>query len=209
MAVDKQFTDELASSAPAPGGGGASAYCGALAAALASMVGNLTVGKKTYAAVEEEMHARLEVLEGLRSRLLELVDEDARAFLPLAAVYRMPKATPQEKAARDEAMQGALAGACDVPLQIMETCLSVLEQSSFMADKGSAMARSDAGAAAVLAKAAVQAASLNVYANIAGMADAAQASRYRLRCRSMVERACLEADAIYDFVVGKVDPVNG
>lgn len=209
MPVDTRFTDELASSAPVPGGGGASAYCGALAAALASMVGNLTVGKKTYAAVEGPMREKLAELETLRQHLIDLIDEDARAFLPLSAVYRMPKSTPEEKAAREEAMQGALAGACDVPLQIMETCLSVLEQSSFMADKGSVMARSDAGAAAVLAKAAVQAASLNVYANIAGMADAALAARYRLRCRSMVERACLEADAIYDFVVGKVDPDNG
>ncbi len=209
MPVDKKFTDDLASSAPAPGGGGASAYCGALAAALASMVGNLTVGKKTYAAVEDSMRSKLAELEGIRQRLLDLIDEDAEAFLPLAAVYRMPKSTPEEQEARDLAMQDALVGACDVPLRIMDTCLEVLDYSKYMAENGSVLARSDAGAAAVLAKAAVQAASLNIRVNIASMSDAALAADYRARCNDMVACAAASADATYEFVIGKVDPVHG
>lgn len=209
MPVDRQFTDDLASSAPVPGGGGASAYCGALAAALASMVGNLTVGKKTYAAVEGEMRVKLAELESLRKHLLDLVEEDARAFEPLAAVYRMPKGTAEQRAARDARMQEALAGACDAPLQIMEACLEVLGYSSYMAECGSVLARSDAGAAAVVAKAAVQAASLNVRVNIAGMADLQRAARYRLRCADLVAQADSLADATYEYVLGKVDPVNG
>ena len=88
--VDTRFIDELASAAPTPGGGGAAAYCGALAAALASMVGNLTVGKKRYAEVEEDVRASLGRLDDLRVRLVGLVEEDARAFEPLARAYRMP-----------------------------------------------------------------------------------------------------------------------
>ena len=116
---DTSFIDELASAAPTPGGGGASAYAGALAAALASMVGNLTVGKKTYADVEDEVRASLARLDALRARLVALVDEDARAFEPLAAAYRLPKATPEEQAAKNAALQQALVGASDVPLAIM------------------------------------------------------------------------------------------
>ena len=92
--VDTCFVEELASAAPAPGGGGASAYVGALAAALASMVGSLTVGKTTYAEVEGEVMHHLEEPEELRSRLIELGDADAHAFEPLATAYRMPKVTP-------------------------------------------------------------------------------------------------------------------
>ena len=93
---DTSFIDELASAAPTPGGGGASAYAGALAAALAAMVGNLTVGKKSYADVEDEVRSSLVRLDALRARLVAYVDEDARAFEPLAACYRMPKETSEE-----------------------------------------------------------------------------------------------------------------
>ena len=142
--MDTTFIDELASAAPTPGGGGASAYVGALASALASMVGNLTVGKKAYAQVEAEVYVTLEKLADVRERLLELVDEDARAFSPLAAAYRMPKATPEEQAAKNEALQAALVGACDVPLEIMERVSDVVELTDFLAHNGSKMALSDA-----------------------------------------------------------------
>ena len=109
--MDTSFVEELASAAPTPGGGGASAYCGALACALASMVGNLTVGKKTYAQVEPEVYMRLEKLADLRGRLLGLVGADAEAFGPLAAAYRMPKDTPEQIAAKQAAIQDTLHGA--------------------------------------------------------------------------------------------------
>ena len=117
--VDATFIDALASKAPTPGGGGASACAGALASALASMVGNLTVGKKKYADVEERMQAELVELDDTRARLLALIDEDARAFAPLAAAYGMPKGTDEERAAQSAALQKALVGACEVPLEIM------------------------------------------------------------------------------------------
>ena len=119
--MDTTFIDELASAAPTPGGGGAASYVGAVASALASMVGNLTVGKKTYAAVEDDVRATLERLALLRNKLLALIESDAQAFEPLAASYRMPKATPEEAAAKQAALQLALGPACDVPLVIMRS----------------------------------------------------------------------------------------
>lgn len=208
MPIKTDFLDALASSAPTPGGGGASAYCGALAAALASMVGNLTVGKKKYADVEGEMNNKLGQLEDSRKRLVNLIDEDAQAFQPVAAVYRMPRNTPEEIEARRVAMQEAIDLACDVPLRIMDECAYVLDRCSFMAHCGSVLVRSDAGAAAVLAKAAVQSASLNVYVNIASMEDKVKAARYRDYVNRKVRKVSATADAIYAFVVEQVDPAD-
>ena len=138
--MDTTFIDELASAAPTPGGGGAASYVGAVASALASMVGNLTVGKKTYAAVEDDVRARLDALEHLRDKLLALIESDAQAFEPLAASYRMPKATPEEAAAKQAALQLALGPACDVPLIIMRTCAEVIDHADFLARNGSKLA---------------------------------------------------------------------
>lgn len=197
---DTSFIDELASAAPTPGGGGASAYAGALAAALASMVGNLTVGKKTYADVEDEVRASLARLDALRARLVELVDEDARAFEPLAAAYRLPKATPEEQAAKNAALQQALVGASDVPLAIMRAVADVVDEADYLAHHGSKMARSDAGVAAAFARAASDGASLNIFINAASMDDAARAARYRGEAESLAARTRERCDELFDFV---------
>ncbi len=197
---DTSFIDELASAAPTPGGGGASAYAGALAAALASMVGNLTVGKKTYADVEDEVRASLARLDALRARLVELVDEDARAFEPLAAAYRLPKATPDEQAAKNAALQQALVGASDVPLAIMRAVADVVDEADYLAHHGSKMARSDAGVAAAFARAASDGASLNIFINAASMDDPAQAARYRGEAESLAARTRERCDELFDFV---------
>lgn len=194
--LDTAFIDELASAAPTPGGGGAAAYVGVVASALASMVGNLTVGKKTYAAVEDEVQDSLLYLEGMRQKLLALIESDARAFEPLAAVYRMPKATPGEAAAKRAALQVALGPACDVPLAIMSACSQVIEQAGFLARNGSKLAVSDAGAAAVLARAALVAASMNVYINAASMDDEDRANAYRGKADALIAEANARADEI-------------
>lgn len=198
--VDTVFLDELASSAPTPGGGGASAYCGALAAALSSMVGNLTVGKAKYAEVEDEMRALLRELEGVRARLVQLVDEDAAAFAPLARAYGMPRSTPEEVAAKEEAMQAALVGAIEVPLEIMRQCVLVIEASEKMARKGSRLALSDAGVSAVFAKAALQGASLNVLINLGSMADEGRARDYLDEANELLGRGCSMADVVFEEV---------
>lgn len=198
--MDTKFIEELASSAPTPGGGGASAYVGALASALASMVGNLTVGKKTYADVEADAYVTLEKLAAVRERLIELVDEDARAFAPLAAAYHMPKATPEEQAAKNEALQTALVGACDVPLEIMQRIAEVVELTDFLAYHGSRMALSDAGVAAAFARAAVDGASLNIFINAASMDDRDRAARYRDQANAVADSVRAQCDDLFAHV---------
>ena len=113
--VDQTFISEVAAGTPTPGGGGASAYCGALGSALLSMVGNLTTGKKKYAEVESEVVAHLKQLEEVRQELLELVEKDALAFAPLADAFKLPRDTDEEKAYRHGVIQEALIDAISVP----------------------------------------------------------------------------------------------
>lgn len=201
---DDAFVEALASSSPTPGGGGASAYVGAIAAALSSMVGNLTIGKKRYADVEDEVMASLGSLSVLTARLLTLVEEDADAFEPLAAAYRMPHTTEQEIRERESVLQSALKGACDAPLGIMRACLEVLHECDTMAHLGSRMAISDAGASALLAQAALRAAALNVYINIGSMKDTVIADALRGEADALIESAQRLADGICSFVAGSM-----
>lgn len=202
--VNTEFIEALASKAPTPGGGGASAYVGALASALASMVGNLTVGKKKYAAVEERVQAELLALEATRLRLLELIDGDAAAFAPLAAAYGMARDTDEAAAAQRAALQVALVDACEVPLEIMRQCVQVIESCVFMAKHGSVLALSDAGAAVMLAKAALLSASLNVRINIGSMADKARAKAYRDQMEDLIAAGGTLADDVYAGVVERL-----
>ena len=203
--VDTTFLDELASSAPTPGGGGAAAYAGALAAALASMVGNLTTGKARYAEYEDQTQAELANLENYRAHLLELIDADAQAFKPLAATYSMPRETSEQQQARETAMQTALIGACDVPLEIMRTCTQVMESCIFFAEHGSRLALSDAGAAAVLAKAALLTASLNLYINVGSMTDPSLADHYRTEANALITRGNHLTKTAYNQVAQELD----
>lgn len=202
--IDATFIDELASSSPVPGGGGASAYVGALATAAASMVGNLTVGKKTYVNVEGEVQSSLVRLDALRARLIELVEEDARVFEPLSATYRMPKGTPEEVTARNDAMQAALVGACEVPLEIMRKVAKTVDEIDFLAHYGSKLARSDAGVAAAFARAAVDGASLNVFINVASMQDATLADCFRNEAEALIEDVRMRCDDLFDYVKAAV-----
>ena len=198
--MNTEFIDELASSAPTPGGGGASAYVGALASALASMVGNLTVGKKKYAAVEDQMRERLVRLEDVRARLIVLIEEDERAFQPLADSYHMPHETPEEQAAKHAATQAALVGACEVPLAIMRCVQEVVELTDFMVRHGSALALSDAGVAATFARAAAEGASMTVFINAAAMDDKALAVSYRAQANDIITRVRIRCDSMFDYV---------
>lgn len=202
--LDTTFIDELASAAPVPGGGGASAYIGALASALASMAGNLTIGKAKYAAVEDEVQRALGALSDTRLHLIELIDEDARAFGPLAAAYRLSRETPAEAEAQRIAVQEALGKACDVPLEIMRSCASVIDLADFLSRQGSRLMVSDAGAAAVLARAALCAASLNVYINASLMDDRVRADRFRVEADELVCEANVRADATLAYVMNEI-----
>lgn len=173
------FLEALGSSAPAPGGGAASALAGALAAALAEMVAQLTAGKPKFAAVDEPMRRLIEQARRCRADLLALVVADERAFVDVSAAYKLPRATEQERSTREEAIQGALRAAMRPPLEMMERSCEVLALAEEAAASGNPAVASDAGCAALLGEAAVRAAGLNVLANVVLLKDATAASEGR------------------------------
>ena len=172
---NRAFLEALASSAPTPGGGGAAAYAGALGVALGAMVGNLTTGKKTYADVQPDIERMLAKAEELMQELYALIAQDAEDFRPLAEAYRLPSGTPEEAARKDEVMEAALENACRTPLEIMRCALEGLQLQEEMAEKGTVMATSDAGAGAAILGGALRAASLNIFINTKSMKDRAKA----------------------------------
>ena len=198
----EDFLEELASKAAAPGGGGASALVGAAGVALGSMVGSLTVGKKKYAAVEADIIALNVRAEALRNRLeLEaLVQADAEAFAPLAAAYGLPKETPEQQAHKAAVLEKALDRACAVPLEVMTACGEGIALAAEYAEKGSVLARSDAGCAALFCKAAMQAAGLNVKVNTRLMADKAHADALEARAEQLLAEFVPQADRVYQTV---------
>lgn len=202
--MDTEFLEELASASSTPGGGGASAYCGAIAAALASMVCNLTIGKAKFSDVESEVVGCLGRLSILRSRLVSLVDEDAQAFGPLAAAYRMPKDNDALIEARTAAIQEGLILACEPPLAMMRAIVDVLHECDFIARNGSKMAISDAGACALIAKAALMSASLNVYINADSMSTDQDRQRFIDEADALVSRGVELANAIYLHVASEI-----
>ncbi|MGI6071463.1 MAG: cyclodeaminase/cyclohydrolase family protein [Lachnospiraceae bacterium] len=196
----EQFINELASPAPAPGGGGAAALCGAIGIALGGMVASLTIGKKKYAPVEEQMVRLKAQCEELQKDFLRLVDKDAEGFAPLADAYRLPQNTPEEIAAKQETLEKCSCDACAVPLLIMEKCCDAIDIIARFASDGSRLAISDAGAGAVLCKAAMEAASLNIFINTKGMKDRLEADTFNAKAREMLFIYTAKANSIMDYV---------
>ena len=194
------FMEQLASSSPVPGGGGASALAGAIGMALGNMVGSLTVGKKKYADVEEEIISLNEEAAKLRIDLLEAIDKDAQAFEPLSKAYSIPKDNPD----RANIMESALLKASEAPLEIMRTCAKALELIRKYADKGSRLAVSDAGVGAALCKAAICGASLNVFINTKSMSNRAMAEKLENEADSIIAKYCALADEIYNDVLSSL-----
>lgn len=192
------FLEDLAGSAPAPGGGGAAALVGAAGAALGNMVGSLTVGKKKYAAVEADILILNRRAAALRKRLEGLVQADADAFTPLAAAYKLPKETSEQQAHKAAVLEAALEEACAVPLEIMSACCEGIALAAEYAEKGSVMAVSDAGCAALFCKAALQAAGLNISINTRLMADNARAAALNAQADAMLAEFVPQADQIYE-----------
>ena len=192
----REFVSAVASKAPAPGGGGAAALVGAIGAALGNMVGALTVGKKKYAEVEDEICALMVQCDRLQEELLSQIDADAEGFLPLAKAYSLPKDAPD----RENIMLEATLMACVAPMRIMELCCRALDAIEIFAAKGSRLAVSDAGCAAVTVKAALQAASLNVFINTKSLSDREKAEEMNEKCLSMLAQYEPKADGIYAAV---------
>ena len=188
-----EFVEVLASKAPVPGGGGASALVGAIGTALGNMVGSLTVGKKKYADVEAEMYELKAKADALQKDLLRLIERDAEVFEPLSKAYGMPRETEEEKAEKARVMEIVLKDACSVPMEIMEKCCEAIDIIEVFAEKGSTLAISDAGVGAAFCKAALEGASLNVFINTKSMKN-----------REYAEELNKKAEEIFQSVMGRL-----
>ncbi|MGJ0507190.1 MAG: methenyltetrahydrofolate cyclohydrolase [Methylocystis sp.] len=199
-----KFLDELASDAPTPGGGGAAALSGAMGAALVSMVCNLTIGKKNYEAVSEDLKKTLARAEALREELTRGIDEDVVAFNTLMGAYGLPRATDDEKAARSAAIQDALKTATLAPLATCKVCYEVIALSKEAADKGNLNVISDAGVAVLAANAGLRSCALNVFINAKSIKDRDFAEKQLAEVNALLAKASAETEAVYEVVRGKI-----
>jgi formiminotetrahydrofolate cyclodeaminase len=200
----EEFIGLLASKAPVPGGGGASALVGALGMALGTMVGSLTVGKPKYAGVEADISELMAKASALQQDFIALVAADAEVFEPLSRAYGLPRGTGEQAAHKAAVMEKCLRECCAVPLKIMERCCEAIDLHEQFAAKGSAIVISDAGCGVIICKAALQAASINVFINTESMADRAYAENINRKARALLDAYKDKADQIFLGVEGRL-----
>lgn len=190
------FLNQLSSKEPVPGGGGAAALIGALAAALCSMVANLTAGKKKYAQYQEDIERILSEMEKLIWELYAYIEKDAQAFLPLAEAYGIPKEHPE----RAKIMEKALQDAAKIPMELIEklyTLIPILEE---LEKKGSRLAISDVAVAATACRAALEGAVMNVYINTGLMQDKDRAAAMNQRAEKLTRDGCKRCQTVYERI---------
>ncbi len=166
-----EFIDDVASNSPAPGGGSVSALCGALGAALSGMVCRLTIGKKSYEGVQDEMLSTVGQADELRAKLTGLIDQDTEAFNQVMRAFTLPKGTDDEKRIRSESIQTATKQATLVPLEVMKLCEQAMGVAATVAERGNVNSITDAGVAGLILKAGCEGAALNVQINLATLKD--------------------------------------
>lgn len=194
------FIEVLASDAPAPGGGGAAAFVGAIGVALSNMVASLTLGKEKFADVQDEIGSLKEQANTLQERFLFLMDEDARVFEPLSRAYGLPKGTPEELAHKESIMAECLLSCAQVPLDMMHVCAESIVIAERMEQIGTPIAVSDVGCSAVMLKAALLSAELNVCVNTKLMKDRSCAEELNAKARQLVDVYVPMAETIYSKV---------
>ncbi|MEI6667025.1 MAG: glutamate formimidoyltransferase [Acidobacteriota bacterium] len=195
-----RFVDEVSTESPAPGGGSVAALMGSLAAALATMVANLTVGKKGYEAAWEQLAAMAEAGQRVKATLARAVDDDTAAFNLVMDAMRLPKSTPEQIAHRASAIETANKHAADVPLRTARACLDALQLAQQAAQSGNTNSASDAGVAALAAQAGLEGAALNVLINLGAIADRAFAGA----CTTEVDRLVADGRSLRDAVLAQV-----
>jgi methenyltetrahydrofolate cyclohydrolase len=196
----KVFINDLSTKSPIPGGGGASALAGAMAGALASMVCNLTLGKKKYADVSEDIERIIIKANNTKDKMLELIIKDAELFAPLAEAYGLKKDTPEQVEFREKTMEAALKGACKAPLEMIylsSECILLLEE---LSKKGSRIAISDVGVAAVMLSACVSGACLNIYINTGLMKDRDYAQKLNTEVKALEKDIVGASQKIYNDI---------
>ena len=195
------YLKEVASKAPIPGGGGASAVAGALSAALSSMVCNLTVGKKSYMAVEDDIKKILESMNSHIDSFLKLADKDAEVFYPLSQTYGFKPKDEKEKSEHEKNMEKLLLDAAMIPLEVMKEARGMLDDIKFLAKNGSKLAVSDAGVAVSLLRSAVSGAMMNVVINLKYMKDKKLAGELLDEASELLENTMEKADTVYREVL--------
>jgi len=200
----EKFLSDLASSKPAPGGGSAAAVAGALAAALSSMVANLTIGKEKYAEVEEKFEDILKRTDNLRREFLEAIKKDIAAYTEVMDAYKAPKDTSEQKEARKKAIQQALKGATEPPFEMAELAIEVLELSKECAVSGNQHAVTDAGASAILADATVRTSLLNVDINLSSISDERFVDEKREKRDRLTKQAGERSEEVVEIMTEKI-----
>ena len=198
------YLELMNSDAPAPGGGSASALCGAQGAALVAMVAGLTIGKKKYALEQDLCIEVAHKATNLKNALLAQVDRDTEAFGLVSAALKLPKETEEEKAARAKAIADATLIATEVPFETMKLCLDVLHAAQSLVGHSNTNAASDLGVAALNLLSGVKGAWLNILINLGGIGNAEKAERLRGEGESMLKAAQSEADKIYSAVLESI-----
>lgn len=198
------FARETAAESPAPGGGSVSAYLGALAAALGTMVANLSAHKAGWDDRWKEFSDHAEYGQALLSRLLQLVDKDTEAFNRIMAAFQLPKSSPEEAAARTEAIENATLYAAQVPLETMEAAVETFSLLQAMAEQGNPASASDAGVGALAARSAVLGAELNVRINVAGLKNKAAATELIARAAELAAQAVAAEQKVLETVNSKI-----
>ena len=192
-----EFVDVLASKSAVPGGGGAAALVGAIGMALGSMVCNLTVGKKKYAQYEDSVKEILVKAGEIEKKLLSMIDEDAKNFLPLSKAYGLPNSTEEEKKVKEVTMENALKLACEVPINIVKVCFDAIKLHEDLVDKGSRLAISDVGVGVQCLRAAILSGQLNVVININSIKDIEYVEKVRKEVNYLVEEGVKICDEVY------------
>lgn len=198
------FLDVLASKAPVPGGGGAAAMGGAIGMALSNMVGNLTVGKKKFADVEDEVKELLEKGYRIIEELKALVDKDAEVFEPLSKAYSLPKDTPEQAEHKAKVMEECSITACSVPLEIMRKAYAGIKIHERMGQIGTKLAISDVGCGVVFLKAALISGQLNVIINLGAINDQKFVEDATQEMNRLLEDGCRIADETLQLVIDKI-----
>jgi len=196
----KDYLSDAASGAPTPGGGSVSALAAALGVSMASMAANFTVGKKKFAAVDEQCRDILDDCESARTQLLELADEDTQAYAEVSKAYGLPRSTPEEKTARAEGIQKALHIAMDVPLRTFRVCARLCGRLQDLAEIANPNLISDVGVAAIIILAGLEGSKLNVEINLKYLKDEAFVSKIRGEINAARAAARRAATSVFDSV---------
>jgi len=200
----QQFVEELASKKAVPGGGGAAGLLGAVGTALASMVANLTVNKKKYAEYQADMEEALDQAQKLQQRFLEMIDEDAENFKPLASAYHLPSNTPSEQAYKATVLEEATRQALITPIALVKTVFEAIQLHADLVDKGSVLALSDVGVGIVTLRAALLSGWLNVKINTQSLKDRTFAESVETELKTIVDEGTKRCDQIYQQVESKL-----